>query len=404
MMSILTSDQNRGIAKGFGLGMGAVLLAYAGLFAWASINGPDAVKAHEDKLVSRTVVMERVLPISPALKADATSEPHAEPSKIDEHAAAPHTDSPAEHPPEKLEPEKVETAKTEPVKAEAPPAKPSAGEDPQLKGAQRYANGMVVAPVDGLYAEGPQGRLPVKRPDGLTPFKAYKSPGKLDGNKPVISIAITDMGLSDKLTEVAVKTMPPEVSLIVSPYATAIETWMQDAREAGHEVWLSLPMESNLYPRVDTGPHTLLVGAPERENTQKLEWVMGRAVGYTGLVANYSDVFMNAPNDARAIVANIYKRGLAFVDSRGAGGVAQTTAASMNAPYTNVNVWIDKPENTPETIKASLSQLEVIAREGGFAAGVISANNVSFREVKDWLETLGNKGFVLAPLSAQAEQ
>ena len=404
MMSILTSDQNRGIAKGFGLGMGAVLLAYAGLFSWASIHGPEAVKAHEDKLVSRTVVMERVLPISPALKPEATNEAHSEPAKADEHAAATHTDSSKEHPPEKSEPAKHEPEKAEPVKAE--PVKPvqAVGEDPQLKGAQRYANGLVIAPVDGLYAEGSQGRLPVKRPDGLTPFKAYKSPNRLDGNKPVISIAITDMGLSDKLTEEAVKTMPPEVSLIVSPYATAIETWMKDARQAGHEVWLSLPMENNLYPRVDTGPHTLLVGAPERENTQKLEWIMGRAVGYTGLVANYGDVFMNAPNDARAIVANIYKRGLAFVDSSGVGGVAQTTAASMNAPYTNINVWIDKPENTPETIKASLSQLEVIAREGGFAAGVISANNVSFREVKSWLETLGNKGFVLAPLSAQAEQ
>ncbi len=409
MMSILTSDQNRGIAKGFGLGLGAVLLAYAGLFSWASIHGPDVVKAHEDKLVSRTVVMERVLPITPALKADTAAEAHADPVKADEHAAATHTEKAVDHPPEKHEPakhepEKVEAAKTEPVKTEEHPATAVVGEDPQLKGAQRYANGMVIAPVDGLYAEGAQGRLPVKRPDGLSPFKAYKAPSKLDGNKPVISIAISDMGLSEKLTDAAVKTMPPQVSLIVSPYATAIETWMKDAREAGHEVWLSLPMESNLYPRVDTGPHTLLVGAPERENIQKLEWVMGRAVGYTGLVTNYSDVFMNAPNDARAIVANIYKRGLAFVDGHGAGGVAQTTAASMNAPYTNINVWIDKPENTPETIKASLSQLEVIAREGGFAAGVISANNVSFREVKAWLDTLDTKGFVLAPLSAQAEQ
>lgn len=399
MMAFLSSDQNRGIAKGFGLGMGTVLLAYAGLFSWAALYGPDMVKIREDKLVSSTVVMERVLPISPTLKADiAENKPAADPVKPDEHAAA-HVEEPAKEIPVAHEPEK-----TEPLKTVAEPVKPAAGEDPQLKGAQRYANGMIAAPVDGLYSEGAQGRLPVKRPDGLSPFKAYKRPVKLDGNKPVISIAVTDMGLSDKLTETAVKSLPPEVSLIVSPYATAVETWVKSAREAGHEVWLSLPMESNLYPRVDTGPHTLLVGVPERENLQKLEWIMGRAVGYTGLVANYRDVFMNAPNDARPILGNIYKRGLAFVDSSGAGGLAQTTAASMNAPYTNVNVWVDKPENTPETIKASLSQLEVIAREGGFAAGVISANNVSFREVKTWLETLADKGFVLAPLSAQTGQ
>lgn len=396
-MSILplTSDQNRGIAKGFGLGMGAVLLIYAGLFSWAAINGSDAVTAREDKLVSRTVVMERVLPISPALKAGiVTEEPAAN--------AEEHTVIQSEHEAkQEVEPVKQEAvAQPEPDKQTA--VKQDAVEDPQLKGMQRDAHGMIAAPVDGLYAEGEQGRLPIKRADGLTPFKAYKRQATLDGNKPVISIAVADMGLSDKLTDAAVKTLPPEVSLIVSPYATAIETWVKDARAAGHEVWLSLPMENSLYPRVDTGPHTLLVGAPERENQQKLEWVMGRAVGYTGLVAHYRDVFINAPNDARPVLGNIYKRGLAFVDGSGTGGLAQTMASSMNAPYTNVNVWIDKPENTPETIKASLSQLEVIAREGGFAAGVISANNVSIREVKDWLETLGNKGFILAPLSAQA--
>lgn len=406
MMTFPTSDQNRGIAKGFGLGMGIVLLAYAGLFSWAALHGPAVVKQREDRLVSSTVVMERVLPISPALRADPTAKPQpAGPAQPDEHtdvhAEAPVKTEAAKPETAKPEPEKAELVKTEPAKVGAVPASPDAGEDPQFKGVPRYSNGMIAAPVDGLYEEGAQGRLPVRRPDGLTPFKAYRRPAPADGGKPVISIAVADIGLSDKLTEAAVKMLPPDVSLIVSPYATAIETWVKEAREAGHEVWLSLPTENNLYPRVDTGPHTLLVGAPERENLQKLEWIMGRAVGYAGLVANYSDVFMNAPHDARPVLGSIYKRGLAFVDGGGTGGLAQATASGMNAPYTNINVWVDKPENTPETIKASLSQLEVIAREGGFAAGVISANSVSFREVKAWLETLDDKGFLLAPLSAQ---
>ncbi len=397
MMTFLTPDQNQGFVKGLGLGMGAVLFIYAGLFLWATLKGPDAVKAREDKLISSTVVMERVLPISPSLKPG---------TKITE--TEPPVTQKEESPVAVTEPITQEPTPTEPVKAaetvNTKPAEPSTTDDAQLAGLQKYANGMMVAPIDGLYVDTQQGRLPVKRKDGLSAFQAYKTPVTLGGNKPVISVAIADIGLSDKLSEKAIKSLPPEVSFIISPYATAIETWVKDSRETGHEVWLSLPMENDLYPRVDTGPHTLFVGVPERENIQKLEWVMGRTVGYVGLVANYRDVFSNAQNDVRPVLADIYKRGLAFVDSNGAGGLAATMATSMKSPYTNINVWIDKPDNTPETIKASLNQLEVIARESGFAAGVISANGASFREVESWLATLENKGFVLAPLSAQTGQ
>lgn len=373
-MKLLASEQKRGVVKGFGLGLAAVTLIYAGLFGWAALNGVQVVNAREKKLVSSTVIIDRVLPMS---------QPVQRPAAVDEIAAHP-----------------VEVPETD-IDAAVAPEKTGADENLQRDGIQRYANGMAIAPVDGLYDETPQGRLPAVRTDGLSPFKAYRKPFILDGNKPVISIAVMDIGLSDKLSEEAVKSLPPEVSLIASPYATAIETWVKDAHAAGHEVWLSLPMESSQYPRVDPGPHTLVVGAPERENQQKLAWVMSRATGYTGLVAMYQDVFMNAQNDARPVLGAVYKRGLGFIGNGGKGSLPQTMAESMNAPYSNVNVWIDKPGNTPETIGASLRQLEAIAREGGFAAGVISANSVSFHEVKAWLETLKDKGFVLAPLSSQ---
>jgi polysaccharide deacetylase 2 family uncharacterized protein YibQ len=210
------------------------------------------------------------------------------------------------------------------------------------------------------------------------------------------------MGLSASITEEAIKSLPPEITLIISPYADGPEKWMNDSRAAGHEVWLSLPMETSSYPKSDPGPHTMLVGSPERENLQKLDWIMSRTIGYAGLVATYQPEFMNSQNDVRPVLGSIYKRGIGFIDSRTLrGSVPETMALSMNAPYSSIDVWIDKPENTPEIINASLQQLEVIARDNGFAAGVISPSQISFRELVLWLQTLESKGIALAPLSVQ---
>jgi polysaccharide deacetylase 2 family uncharacterized protein YibQ len=435
-MNLLASEQNQGIAKGLGVGMVAVLMAYGLFYGWISMNGPAALKEREGKLVSSTVIINRVLPMAKppvvaqipsttetphvattdehAAPVDAHAEPvaeapHEEPAKVAEAAHDEHHEAPPAA--EKTPAEHVEEthAESAPKVEEKPAEQPKAAEpltaqeklDSQLSGVKRYANGMYVAPVDGLYEDTAVGRLPVIGKGDLTAFKAYKKPFALSGNAPVISIAVSDMGLSQKITESAIKSLPPEITLIVSPYADGPDMWASEARSNGHEVWLSLPMETKDYPRADSGPYTMLVGAPERENLQKLDQVMSRAVGYTGLVVGYQPIFMDAQNDVRPILGEIYKRGVGLIANGGVGSLPDTMALSMNAPYSSIDVWIDKPENTSTMINASLQQLEVIAREKGFAAGIISPSSVGFRELQVWLETLQAKGIVLAPLSAQ---
>ncbi len=258
-------------------------------------------------------------------------------------------------------------------------------------------------PGPGLYRDLPGGHLPIFRAkDNMSVFKAYKRPFVPQGTKkPQIALAIMGLGLSNRATESAIESLPPEISLIMSPYAKELPAWIERARESGHEVWLSLPLETNNYPSDDPGPHTALIGVAEQFNLKKLEWVMGRAEGYVGFVTPPLPRLVNAPVDLRPLLSDVYKRGLGFVDTAEPPSiVAESMAHGMHAPYASVDVWVDDIP-TPEDISLAFAKLKMLARENGKATGIIRPLPLSYQETLRWVGALQKEGFVLAPLSAQ---
>ena len=348
----------------------AGLLFFAALYAilgiWINLNGKHAAEILQDRLASITVVINH----ADKLPQPGDTAPVSTPS------------------------DQQTTAKTD-------IPRPSADQYGDLK---KLSNGMIAAPVPGLSTKTDSGlMLPAKRDDGLTPFEAYRRPfdRKLI-DTPIISIAIMNMGLSSAATESAVKNMPPDISLIMSPYAASLDFWVTEARQHGHEVWMAMPMETENYPAYDPGPHTLLINATEKENLRKIDWIMGQATGYVGLVTEYRPTFIKAVNDMRPVLDDVYSRGLAFVDGSENPGLApQSMALGHNAPYATIDQWIDI-DPSQANIDESLKKLEKIADERGLAAGVIHAYPVSYQEIKKWAESLHTRGYTLAPLSAQA--
>ena len=344
-------------AKAFLQGLAVVTVVYLLLALYLFLNAGNSLQKQESRLASQTSIVEWKAP--PQTK-NRNREPYGPP-----------------------EPK------------EAPPIDYSAP--------QYLESGLVAAPIDGLYENTPDGHKPIiRQQDGLTPFKAYRRPFDIyAAKKPLVSIVVAGIGLSDIASESAVRTMPPAISFAVSPYAETIDFWTKESRARGHEVWLTLPVESQDYPTDDPGPHTMLVGAPERENMAKLQWLLTRVDGYIGFITNSEPVFMKAANDMRPVVGAIYNRGLGFVDGdTDPSLIPQTMAVGMKEPYSNVNVWVDMPDSSQEAIQESLDRLEKIAKSKGYAVGVIHPLPVSYQQVLKWIKTLPDKGLALAPLSA----
>lgn len=265
-------------------------------------------------------------------------------------------------------------------------------------------NALIPAPIEGLYETTPLGRLPViNKEQNMSAFSAYKRSFPFyKTDKPLIMLGVMDLGLSAVATESAIRTMPADISLVFSPYASDMELWVNEARNRGHEVWLSMAFEPEDYPKTDTGPHTLLKGVPDRENLKKLRWLLGRTDGYVGFVGGKDTHFSSSYRDYKSIITKLYQRGLGFIDtSTDPSPLPQSMALSLKAGYGRVHVIIDEVP-TQDGINAALTELEQIAQKQGYAVGLFSPIPLSYKKVLLWIKHLNRKGYVLAPLSASA--
>ena len=64
--------------------------------------------------------------------------------------------------------------------------------------------------------------------------------------------------------------LPGPVTLALAPYGDHLKTTLAEARDAGHELLLQIPLEPFNYPRTDPGPQTLTVDAPAAENLDRI--------------------------------------------------------------------------------------------------------------------------------------
>lgn len=357
--------------RAFLIGLGVVGLLYVLLCLYILFAGPSYMTARENRLATRTVVPEYI------------GTPRNEQQQT-ENAAAEAT------------PEVKDDAPKLPKKRPLP--------NPfEARGLQVLESGLAQAPIEAVADVTDDGILPRIDPKTeLTPFNAYRRPFAYPQNdEPIITVAIEDMGLSDAATESAVRTMPAEISLILSPYATNPDFWMNVARERGHEIWMHLPLETQKYPEEDPGPNTIMVDAPERDNIRKLHWLMSRTQGYVGFVTGPDNVFIRSLHDMRPIIGDIYNRGLGLIDaSARPSAIPATMAAGQESPYGTVQLYIGENDNIND-IRKQLEKVEKIARDRGKATVIIHPYPASYQTILKWLATFDDKGFIMAPLSAQ---
>jgi polysaccharide deacetylase 2 family uncharacterized protein YibQ len=292
-------------------------------------------------------------------------------------------------------PPRIDAAIPAPVVAIAP-TRPNAAAPPPINAAAVAATGADLA----LLEAGQTGPLPMVAPDGRRAWQVYARPFDRTDRKPRIAILVTGLGLKADATEAAIQ-LPAAVSLSFSPYAVRLADWIGQARRAGHEALLDLPMEPAEYPRDDPGPYTLLTTLDAPANRERLEALLGRTTGYVGLVALKGTRFLGMQNELRPIFDTLDRRGLLFVDNGATPQSAATRlAASIGLPSTVADRILDALDAARPEIDRRLGELEEAAKKNGSAVGIGAPVPVTLDRITAWAAGLEERKIALAPVSA----
>lgn len=418
-------------------GVGAMLIAYVVLFLLiAAVLG--VVLLGRDK--NEAVVSLRLPSAAAAIPAPAATSPAAsqpspairpEPQRAPAVALppAPAPSTPpavAAVPPPQPAPAVEAPKAPEPAPAPAPaptpePPAPSAATLPSLypppppekpKSPTKAAAAVsdAPAPIQGralmpaaLLEAGPYGPMPRIAPDGRLPWIINNGRFDHGTRKPRLGIILTGLGLNAQTTEDAIVRLPPEITLAFVPYAENLPRWIQLAREFGHEVLISLPLESDGAADAGLGPRMMSTQASAQENLDRLRWLLSRSTGYVGVVTWEGEKFLGAGQQAVPVLQELALRGLLVVDSRQArSNIVQQQADVLGLPFAKSRGFLDSEQGVA-ALDRNLQQLEAITQRAGFGLAMAVAFPDTVKRLVDWSKTVGQRGFILAPVTGLSE-
>lgn len=319
-------------------GLGGVIFVVFALWLWALLRTDDTLQQHQDRLATKTVIIEKEV-TEVTLAAKDVNRPKAE--------------------------------------------------------------ALITAPIQGLSEKGRYGDLPKRRTkDKLSPFDAYKKPFQGEASLARVALVFVDMGLSRNEMNAVLDNFPANITLSFSPYAKNLDTQVSNARMSGIEPWIQIPLQTENFENADMGSQAILRNVSIEQNMTRLDWILSQSVGYPGVIFPPNHIFLDDPTAIQKLLDQIIGRGLGIAEmgEKGSGDI-NLMAMDSNGHYGTGAAIIGKVQDSM-AINNALQKLELVALRDGGAIGYVYPTSLSLTLLKKWMADLEDKGLQLAPLSA----
>ncbi len=256
------------------------------------------------------------------------------------------------------------------------------------------------APFAGLTQANQYGTAPAKGPNGRTPLNSYNRPFTDTSGKKTVSIIIGGLGVNRTVTQQAIESLPPDITLSFAAHTTGLQDWINRAREAGHEVMIEIPMDSQSFNAAEPGADkALLTNNSVSENLRNMDWLLSRGQGYFGVINYNGDNFLTRADVTAPILGKLADSGIGLItDGAFSTPSLEALSGSVNLPYKNGFGLID-PEPSGDIIRAQLNSLASAALTDTKPIGVGFAYPETINIVADWVTDLEAQSLILAPAS-----
>lgn len=284
------------------------------------------------------------------------------------------------------------------------PAKPSGSILPKTPppAIRRQEIGLVHLPDPDLTERVGNAILPRRSADNLRPMDVYSRPPATEGNFGVarVVLIVGGLGISQTGTQQAIKQLPGSVTLAFAPYGNSLGRWMQNARKAGHEILLQLPMEPFDYPSNNPGRHTLRTDLDAIANTENLNWLLARTTNYVGVIGFLGGKFVTNETALKPVLDQLAQRGLLFVDDGSVkNSMTENAAQSSLLPYARADMHIDTIRDRAK-IQKKLEELAEMAQRTGLAIGYANAFPESIDMISAFARKSEENEIEITPVSA----
>ena len=209
---------------------------------------------------------------------------------------------------------------------------------------------------------------------------------------PPIAIVIDDLG-NDVVEARRAIALPKEVTLSFLPYPDATPELAREAKRAGHEILVHMPMEPE--GGEDAGPMALRVGMSRDDITRRLDWAFARVPGFDGVNNHMGSRFTADRASLIPVMQVLAARHVFFLDSRTTPKTqGASLAAAYGVPTASRDVFLDD-ENTSTSASDELRLTEARAREQGVAIAIGHPHPPTLAAHEAWTKGPSARRFVL---------
>jgi polysaccharide deacetylase 2 family uncharacterized protein YibQ len=170
-------------------------------------------------------------------------------------------------------------------------------------------------------------------------------------------------------------------------------------RASNHELFVLLPMEPRGYPQVDPGKNAILLDLSRFEIEDRVQRCLSALAPVEGVMTRMGSAAVNDPDVMRAVLGELKRRDLPFLDAHGAGpSVVEELGEEMGARTATAGGALDG--STSAQIRARLAELSDLAIQRGALLVVIRAKGAVLAALEAERAGLAARGIEFVPASA----
>lgn len=233
---------------------------------------------------------------------------------------------------------------------------------------------------------------PIVAPTEVVPTPTPR-PEPPPGARGRLAILLDDGGQQMALVATAAA-LPVEVGVAVLPFLPYSAETATEMHEAGHEVWLHLPMEA--VGDSDPGPGALMVGMSDDELHDTVYMAINNIPHVVGINNHMGSKATANMRMMTLVMQDLASMGLAFLDSRTTVDTVAEEAARLQGVKTGRrHVFLDN-DRTEAAVRKQLDEAVYRARMEGEIIAIGHLTEVTVSVLGDELPELGKRGVSLA--------